>query len=117
MAKYKKKLKYKTSIELTTEYKACCARFSGWEFLIKEAVKDMIADVMDYKHDYMVQNDKLAYKEQEGISFDVVYGYKTMFSYYHEFEKGTISEASLKKNISIGIKCGHFSYENIFPLN
>ncbi len=97
-------------IESTAEFQACCKHFNGWEFLIKESVKDMIADLNDYKHDYIVQNDKLAYKEQDGISFDVVYGYKTMFSYYNEHEKGRISDASLKKNISIGIKCGSFSY-------
>ena len=34
----------------------------------------MIADLKNYKHDYIVKNDKLAYKEQDGISFDIVYG-------------------------------------------
>ena len=65
----------------------------------------MIADLSDYKHDYIVQNDKLAYREQDGISFDVVYGYKTMFSYYFENEMGRISDASLKNNISSCLTC------------
>jgi hypothetical protein len=103
-------------IESTTEFQACCKHFNGWEFLIKESVKDMIADLNNYKHDYIVQNDKLAYKEQDGISFDVVYGYKTMFSYYYEHEMGIISAASLNDNISIGIKCGSYSYAEI-PLS
>jgi hypothetical protein len=101
------------TLEATAEYKACCERFSGWEFLIKEATKDMLADVNNYQHDYIIKNDKLAYKEQDGISYDVVYGYKTMFAYYHENQQGKISDASLKENISIGIKCGSFSYAEI----
>ena len=101
------------AIEKIPEFQACCARFIGWEFLIKEAVKDMIADLKDYKHEYLIQDDRIAYKEQDGISFDVVYGYKTMFSYYFEKEMGKISEASLNNNISIGIKCGSFSYAEI----
>ena len=103
-------------MESREEFQACCRRFNGWEFLIKEAVKDMIADLDDYKHDYIVQNDKIGYKEQDGISFDVVYGYKTMFSYFSEHEMGRISETSLKNNISIGIKCGSYSYAEI-PLS
>ena len=103
-------------MESREEFQACCRRFNGWEFLIKEAVKDMIADLDDYKHDYIVQNDKIGYQEQDGISFDVVYGYKTMFSYFSEHEMGRISETSLKNNISIGIKCGSYSYAEI-PLS
>ena len=70
------------TLEKSKEFLACCKCYAGWEFLIKEACKDMIADLKDFKHDYILKNDKLAYKEQDGISFDVVYGYKTMFSYY-----------------------------------
>jgi len=101
------------NIESTVEYKALCTKFKGWESLIKESTKDMLVDVLEYKHDYIVKNDKLAYKEQDGISFDVVYGYKTLFAYYFENEQGQISNESLNENISIGIKCGSFSYAEI----
>ena len=102
-----------SSVELTSEYQACCRRFQGWELLIREATSAMIADLVDYKHDYIVHNDKIAYKEQDGFSYDVVYGYKTMFSYYYENETGRISESSLNDHIDIGIKCGNFSYAEI----
>ena len=73
----------------------------------------MIADLHDFKHDYLVKDDKIGYKEQDGLSFGVVYGYKTMFAYFHEHEQKRISKSSLEENIFIGIKCGSFSYAEI----
>ncbi|CAF1222140.1 unnamed protein product, partial [Didymodactylos carnosus] len=58
----------------------------------------------------LVNEDKIAYKEQDGISYNMVYGYKTLFAYYYEHEQGKISKSSLEENISIGIHCGSFSY-------
>ena len=100
-------------LETTAEYEACRVRFSHWDFLIKEAIKDMIADVDNFKHVYLIQDDKIGYKEQDGISFDVVYGYKTMFAYFHEHDLNKISQSSLEENIFIAIKCGSFSYAEI----
>jgi len=34
-----------TQIKQTDEYKACCNRYSDWELLINEAIKDMLVDV------------------------------------------------------------------------
>ena len=71
-------------VECSDQYKSCCKHFSSWEFLIKEAVKDMLADVKNFKHDYIVSKDKIAYVEQDGIAYNVVYGYKTLFDAYFE---------------------------------
>ena len=101
------------TLEKTSQFTACCARYPGWEGLVREAAKDMLADLCDFKHDYLVHHDKIAYKEQDGISFDVVYGYKTLFAYYHEHERQNVSKASLDANIFIGIRCGSFSYAEI----
>ncbi|CAF1616219.1 unnamed protein product, partial [Didymodactylos carnosus] len=50
-------------MKMTLEYRSCCTKFKGWEFLIEEAVKDMLADVKSFKsHDYLVSEDKIAYK-------------------------------------------------------
>ncbi len=44
----------------------------------------MLVDVKNFKHDYLVQNDKIVYTEQDGVSSNIVYGYKTLFAYYYE---------------------------------
>jgi hypothetical protein len=36
----------------------------GWEFILKEAIKDMLSDVKDFEgHGYIVKYDKIGYKE------------------------------------------------------
>ncbi|CAF3383520.1 unnamed protein product [Rotaria socialis] len=98
-------------INETQQYKDCCARFPKWELLIQEAIKDMLSDVNSFEsHNYNVKEDKIGYIEQDNIIYNVVYGYKTLFAYYFEHEKGKISKTSLEDNICIRIKCGGFSY-------
>ncbi|CAF3312638.1 unnamed protein product, partial [Rotaria sp. Silwood2] len=98
-------------IKQTQEYKNCCARFPKWELLIQEAIKDMLFDVNNFdSHNYIVKEDKIGYIEQDSIIYNVVYGYKTLFAYYFEHEKGKISRKSLEDNICIQIKCGDYSF-------
>ncbi|CAF4843653.1 unnamed protein product, partial [Rotaria sp. Silwood2] len=59
------------------------------------------------------KQDKIGYLEQGNIVYNVVYGYKTLFAYFCEHEKSSISKESLEKNTSIKIKCGSFSYAEI----
>lgn len=33
--------------------------------------------------DYVVSDGKIGYKELDGVSFDIVYGYKTLFQYMY----------------------------------
>ena len=46
----------------------------------------MLVDLTNFRHDYIVHNDRIAYKEQDGISCNITYGYKTLFAYYYEHE-------------------------------
>ncbi|CAF4470583.1 unnamed protein product [Rotaria sp. Silwood2] len=98
-------------IKEAQEYRNCCVRFPKWESLIKEAIKDMLCDVNSFEsHNYVVKEDKIGYIEQDNIIYNAAYGYKTLFAYYFEHEKGKISRQSLEDNICIRIKCGDFSY-------
>ncbi|XP_065664425.1 cytoskeletal protein Sojo-like [Hydra vulgaris] len=36
-------------VKLTPEYRACCKYFEGWEFIVTEAVKQMLLDVMNFE--------------------------------------------------------------------
>ncbi len=74
----------------------------------------MIADVKSFaSQQYVIKNDKIGYQEQDEIVFNVRYGYKTLFAYYHEYNKGNISLQSFQKNMAIFLKCGIFSYAEI----
>ena len=74
----------------------------------------MLADLKTFEsHSYVVKDDKIGYKEQDNIVFDTSFGYKTLFAYFLENEKGTISKDSLNKNINILIRLGSFSYAEV----
>ena len=68
-------------------------KFSGFEFLIEAAFKDLINDIKDYKfHQYETKENKIGYKEHDNIVFNSVYGYKTLFAYYLEISLGNINQ-------------------------
>ena len=96
------------------EYKECVKAFPKMEKLLKEAVLDLLCVVkMDLPQNYEVKNDRIGYKEQDSISFDVSYGYLTTFTYFLEKDKGNITQNSLQQNTGLIIKMGSFSYAEI----
>ncbi|ETO08110.1 hypothetical protein RFI_29276 [Reticulomyxa filosa] len=102
------------NVKQSNEYKACCNVLKGWDSLLDEAIKDMLNDVQVFEsHGYQVSNDKIGYKEQDGISYNIRYGYKTLFAYYHEHEQNKISDDSFKKNIFLSFQIGSFSYVTV----
>ncbi len=98
-------------VKKSDPYIMCCRRFPGWSDLIEESVKAMLYDLQSFEsQDYIVRADQIGYKDQDGISFTLTYGYKTLFAYYKERELGNISQASLEARICLLIDCGSFSY-------
>ncbi|KAL4434988.1 hypothetical protein ABPG74_017744 [Tetrahymena malaccensis] len=108
----KKQLPLK-QVQQTQQYQEIIKKFKNFSKIIDECIKDLISDSKNFSHNYIVQNDRIAYYEQDGVSFDITYGYKTLFAYFQEKENGTISEKSLKENIFLLLKCGSFSYSEI----
>lgn len=99
----------------TQEYQNCSKKFDKWNELLNEALKDLITDLKTFNesHDYVVKDDKIGYKEQDEISFEISYGYKTLFSYFYENEKSSISTQALNENIFLKVKLGSFSYAEV----
>lgn len=79
------------------------------------ALKNMINDLktIQEKSDYTVKEDKIAYKDQDGYSTSIIYGYKTMFLYFVENQKKNITDSSLEANICLNLNCGSFSFAEI----
>lgn len=45
----------------------------------------MLEDLKDYiDHGYVIKDDKIGYKEQDNIVFNIALRYKTLFAYYYE---------------------------------
>jgi hypothetical protein len=98
------------------QFKACIERFgAGWEPLLKEALKDMLYELTSFQtgHEYIVQEDRIGYRELDAAVFDISYGYKTLFAYFLENESGRISDEALARNLSLLVRLGCFSYAEI----
>lgn len=52
----------------------------------------MINGARNHRHDYQVLDGKIAYKDQDGYSNKISYGYKTIFAYFYEYFIKTINE-------------------------
>lgn len=103
------------NVRTSAAYIACTRRYPGSEDLVDEATKRMLCDVQSYAEiEYTLSpTGRIGHREHDGISFDIRYGYKTMFLYFHEHEKGTITEKQRDRHIALAFECGSFSYAEI----
>jgi hypothetical protein len=101
-------------IKESPEFQNVVKKFPDWKEIFIEALKDMITDVKNYNsHTYEVKEGKIGYKDFDTILFNVLFGYNTVFAYYHENEAGKINKEAFEKVQGMHIKCGGFSYELI----
>lgn len=70
----------------------------------------MIIGARNHKHDYVINNDRLMYKDQDGLSDSISYGFKTIFANLYEYELSRISESSLNRSIQMSLVIAEFSY-------
>lgn len=70
----------------------------------------MISGALAYKHDYVLIDDKLLYKENDAISPFINYGYKTVFANIYEHERGNISKLNYENALMISLIIAEFSY-------
>jgi hypothetical protein len=52
----------------------------------------MIAGALAYKHEYFIIDNKIVYKDNDSISSNISYGYKTVFANVYEYQNGKISK-------------------------
>eukprot|EP01041_Mallomonas_annulata_P002329 gene2329-4529_t len=104
-------------VRKTSEYAAIISKYSHWKDLIENSIRMMLFDLKTFDaHEYVVQDDMIGYKDQDNISFNISYGYKTMFAYLKEcleVKPPRISRATMNSKLSLSIGCGVFSYAEI----
>eukprot|EP00811_Abedinium_folium_P025753 NODE_369_length_3113_cov_12.063630.p1 GENE.NODE_369_length_3113_cov_12.063630~~NODE_369_length_3113_cov_12.063630.p1 ORF type:complete len:891 (+),score=154.29 NODE_369_length_3113_cov_12.063630:275-2947(+) len=97
-------------------YHALFHKFPGWEFIIKHEVSAMCHDLRDFETPpYHVSRatDSIGYKDMDGISYDIVYGYRTAFAYLNEENNFKNPAKALGEALRLRVPCGQFSYANI----
>lgn len=73
---------------------------------------DMVGSVKNFKHDYIIHEGKIGYVLPEGISSKASYGWKTIFAYYYEVERGAL-KVRPEDSAEISILCCEMSYAEL----
>ena len=101
-------------IKNSQEYDDCRKIFGRWMPLIDVHIGNMIKDVkLVEMHDYIVCDDQIGYYKEDRISYCIHRGYKTMFAYYQQHEKGKISATALESEKSIHFRHACISYAEL----
>jgi hypothetical protein len=85
-------------------------RYPSLKKLLENQVHGMIAGALSYKHDYFLIDKKLVYKDNDTISPNISYGYKTVFANIHEHYKGNVTRSNLDEALQISLMVAEFSY-------
>ena len=102
------------------EYGQLLRKFPKYEFLLENEILSMLRSVKVVdEHVYHLDphSDRIGYRIMDTISYDVTYGYKTIFAYMKEADNGNLQnrDAALERVLAMPISCGQFSYANISP--
>ena len=111
---------YSIKSEAWEEYQRIKDTFAQWMDVIDVEIKLMCSQVTKYKDPephYNRHKDLIGYKDHDTISYDVKYGYRTVFAYLHQLEKGNVltdhKRDFEKHHCTMQIVCGQFSYAEI----
>lgn len=109
-----------TDIKKLPFYNALKEKMPGFQFLVDLEISKMIDQVRKVDEEpYFLDpcTDRIGYKVMDSISYDVTYGYRTVFAYLKEADKKNLKneDETLKHALSMPISCGQFSYAEIAP--
>jgi len=110
-----------TDIKKMSAYSQLQQKLSGYEFLLDNEILlmlDQVKHVDEDPHYYLDgETDRIGYRVMDTISFDVTFGYRTIFAYLKEAEEGNLNnrDETLSLVLGIPVSCGQFSYANISP--
>lgn len=96
------------------EFKNLTDRYPSIRELLENQVHGMIAGALNYKHDYVIIDKRISYKDTNFDSLKINFGYKTIFANMFEYQEGRISRQSLDESMQICLNIAEFSYSN-FP--
>ncbi len=70
----------------------------------------MIMGVREYDHEYVIDNNRLKYKDQDGLSDTITYGFKTIFANLFEFKRHRLTENAFNDAVEMALVIAEFSY-------
>jgi len=107
-----------SDVKITEAYKSLVQKVKGFEFVLDTEIMHMVLAVnwIDAKPYFLDEvNQRIGYKQMDSVAYDVAYGYRTVFAYLREHDRGRIDDKTLERNLSLRISCGNLSYAEITP--
>lgn len=103
------------AVQDSAEYAECVERFSHCTEIVDEAVGLLLGTMQSYEShsEYSVIDQRIGYKDQDGISFEVDYGYHTLWAHFREHDKGRIPVERLEQKLAFTFNCGQYSYAEV----
>ena len=107
-------------IQNLSAYSHLLAKMPQFKSLIDAEITLMIDQVrkVDEEPYYLDRaTDRIGYRIMDSISYEASYGYRTVFAYLQEAERGNLKnrDPTLEKALIMPVSCGQFSYANISP--
>ncbi|CAJ1966718.1 unnamed protein product [Cylindrotheca closterium] len=105
-------------IKSTDPYLRLLQKMDGFEFLLENEISLMLKHVTRIDDEpYFLDEieQRIGYKVMDTISYNVTYGYRTVFAYLQEYDRGNINDQTLSRVLTMPISCGQFSYADITP--
>lgn len=105
------------AISKTPGYTSLISLFPQLKLLINHEINKMLKDVKNFENTPekpIVMNNIIYYKDQDSITCNKVYGYKTSFQYFQKFTDGDIQDPQVvKDHVGMYLGCGNFSFAEI----
>jgi Mg-chelatase subunit ChlD len=107
-----------TDVKAMPAYSRLVHKIPQHAFLLDNEISLMLDQVRRVNDEpYFLDSDRIGYKVMDTISFEATYGYRTIFAYLKEADKGNLKnkDAILSNVLTMPVSCGQFSYANISP--
>jgi hypothetical protein len=97
----------------SADFKNLVKRYPSLGDLLENQVHGMVAGALSYKHDYFLIDKKIVYKDNDAISPNISYGYKTVFANIYEHHRNNVSFDNLEQALQITLMIAEFSYAKL----
>jgi len=107
-------------VKAISAYGHLVQKFPRYAFLLDNEISlmlDQVRHVDDEPYFLDTSSDRIGYKVMDTISYEATYGYRTIFAYLNEADKGNLRsrDTTLANVLIMPVSCGQFSYANISP--
>jgi hypothetical protein len=114
--KYRNSLNDLSVVKFSELYRNCVHKFKKWESLIEISTFRVVwafGHYTEFKFDYIIKDDKIAYKHQDEYFSHIFNDAFTLAAYILEHENGKISKKSLNEHVGFMLNVGSFSFAEI----